>query len=246
LTSIPHPASPQAGAALLRELIAAVDGAYSSASNRWVPAKGTPEYQRLPKRLREQADTVDRESADIFSPMLERIGTIRAELARLSQIAPSAERTERLLRLRDEWGAIVYEALEWMWAHRDNAYDLVPDNPVGVLNTGQQPPEVYGQWFHTGRLYLDVTDAKWEHVRELWAVVEAEQAALRAQGKSTKRGRGNTRGPRKPEVRTLVERAKEIGRDEARSEYLARFPSAHGYRRDRAEWWRKTIDPHLG
>lgn len=117
-------------------------------------------------------------------------------------------------------------------------YIFVSDHPIPLVML----PEGI---FRPNRIYLDVTEATIDQVREGWPIVEWHQCRLAARGRLQKRPPGRPQGSISKKVAYWVARAKEIGEQAAREEYKQSQGWKAGEWIKEYQWWRRRVHPYF-
>jgi hypothetical protein len=96
------------------------------------------------------------------------------------------------------------------------------------------------------RIYLDVTEATQEDVKEFWTVVEFAKDRLRERNLPASKPQGAPRGPRKgSKVERWFQLAREIGERPARLKFKAEVALGRGDWAREYRWWYRHIRPEF-
>jgi hypothetical protein len=228
----------------LRALVEALSE-FQAAQARAASEMTGQEPQR-PRSLQALAERWKTEWAAEIAPQMERLRELRSRIEVLEQLAAVPQcawlRDGIMAHLEERWG-------EWDRLVEGLAPDLqrltsrYPDSPhVEYFETGDVADT---GWVRPNRVYLDVTDAPLDEVQKLWPLIMWRHQALRQDGHSAKRSRGNQPGPRTDKVRQWQERAETIGAKEARRQCVAQAGDDPADRIEAGRWFDRVVRPQL-
>jgi hypothetical protein len=227
-------------------LAEAVSECQAAQAARAVSEMADQEPER-PRSLQALDERWQAERAAVIGPQMARLRELARRIEVLEELAaaspPGAVR-ERIMAAvaerRSEWDRLA-EGLAPDFQRVTSRY---PDSPhVECFETGEAADT---SWVRPHRAYLDVTDATWQEVQKLWPLIMWRHTALRQRGHSVKRPRGNQSGPRVPEVKSLVDKAREGDRRAARKACINNMVAEGWDRTEAGRWYDKVVGHHLG
>jgi hypothetical protein len=207
----------------MRQLAAVINDVLAWASSDTqppIPSSGGHTSLRLPMRLQEEVQRCNVVFGQYVTAEVTEVGRIHTAIKSEFMAIKQCDSLE-FPRVKSKIGAligtlsdIVERATSAIHEHA-REFALFPDNPVDVWETQER----HAVPFRPHRIYLDVTDAKLEQVREIWTLVEYKKSLLRQYGLSRTAGRGKKGNSKDVWVTRWVQRAEEIGERAALAEY---------------------------
>jgi hypothetical protein len=210
------------------------------------PPEPTPRRRPLPRRFAEERDRAAQQAQDQLKLARDELVTLEKERRALATVPEPSEIQQA--RLADLALAIADQSARVRGLTRmaglPRAY---PSNPTRIFAGGLIEGGKADQPMRANRIYLDVTEATLDQVKEFWTIVEVAKDRGRELGLPAGKPRGAPRGPRKGgEVERWVRRGLETDDDTAYAEFKAYTIETEGsWTPKDYQWWRRCVRPRL-